>query len=91
MLNGFMIFLTATGWPVNWSRAELSGSRSGQLWDISRARRDEASRARFTTYQTSPKAPMPTGCKSVYLEIANVSNRVWGVQTLNPRIMRTGL
>jgi hypothetical protein len=21
------------------------------------------------TYQTSPKAPMPTGCKSVYLEM----------------------
>lgn len=26
-----MIFLTATGWPVNWSRAELSGGDSGQL------------------------------------------------------------
>jgi hypothetical protein len=28
VLNGFMIFLTATAWPVSWSLAELS--RGGQ-------------------------------------------------------------
>jgi hypothetical protein len=38
VLKGFMIFLTATGWPVNWSRAELPASHSGQLLDISLAR-----------------------------------------------------
>ena len=29
-------------------------------------------------YQTSPKAPMPTGCKSVYrLVISNVVPKIW--------------
>lgn len=40
---------------------------------------------RLTTYQTSPKAPIPTGCKSVYLEVANISNRIWQDPTLRFR------
>jgi hypothetical protein len=80
-----MIFLTATGWPVNWSRAELSGSRSGQLVGyLSCGGALGRAGLEFQTYQTSPKAPMPTGCKSVYLENEKVSNqdRAQGIQTL---------
>jgi hypothetical protein len=45
----------------------------------------------FRTYQTRPKAPMPTGCKSVYLEVRMSAIEVFGVQTLRIEVMRTGL
>ena len=55
MLKGFMIFLMATAWLVSWSFAELT--------HINMRIRPHGRK----TYQTSPKAPMPTGCRSVYL------------------------
>jgi hypothetical protein len=70
-----MIFLTATGWPVNWSRAELSGSHPGQLWDISRALRDEPSRAGIKDIPDEAE-----GAHAYWLQVrvsrnVNVSNR----------------
>lgn len=67
VLNGFMIFLTATGWPVNWSLAELfppKWSCQPPCFCHPTFRRSGESRE---TYQTSPKAPIPTGCRSEYL------------------------
>lgn len=77
MLKGFMIFLTATGWPVNWSRAELSGSPSGQRWDISHAARwaredsindipDQAERAHTYRLQVG----IPGSCEYQQLDLA---------------------
>ena len=62
MEKGFIIFLTATGWPVNWSLAELS-----------RVNRLKADVEEGSTHHTKPKAPMPTGCRSVYLIVGQSS------------------
>ena len=64
VLKGFMIFLTATFWPVRLSLAELRGLSAISIFAI-----DSASPGYgFSSYQTRPKAPMPTGCKSEYLQ-----------------------
>jgi hypothetical protein len=52
-----MIFFTATGCWVSWSLAELYDSIS-ILFKIVGV---------TSKYQTRPNAPMPTGCRSVYL------------------------
>jgi hypothetical protein len=52
-----MIFFTATGCWVSWSLAELYDTISVFFKMV------EAS----GKYQTRPNAPMPTGCRSVYL------------------------
>jgi hypothetical protein len=58
VLKGFIIFLTATACPVSWSFAELHPHQYRSLpWP-----------AQLLSYHTSPKAPMPTGCRSVYLD-----------------------
>jgi hypothetical protein len=67
VLKGFMIFLMATFWLVSWSLAELQ--KKNRLLEF---------HAAFlfylhfffwkaSTYQTKPKAPMPTGWRSEYL------------------------
>lgn len=56
VLNGFMIFFTATACPVSWSFAELDTVKI-----LSCGLQDRLS------YQTSPNAPIPTGCRPVYL------------------------
>ena len=56
VLKGFIIFLIATAWFVSWSFAELAPYQSLAKFIV--MGRD---------YQTRPKAPMPTGCRSVYL------------------------
>jgi hypothetical protein len=58
VLKGFIIFLTATAWPVSWSLAELR---------LPSALPPASSHCEGSAYQTSPKAPMPTGWRSVYL------------------------
>lgn len=69
MLKGFMIFLMATAWLVSWSLAELQFSKSSVLLQSSRG-----------AYQTRPNAPMPTGCKSVYLHggVSPAQSGRWG-------------
>lgn len=62
VLKGFMIFLTATGDPVNWSLAALQK----RVVNI-RPHTTHQGRITIETYQTRPKAPIPTGCSSVYL------------------------
>ena len=67
MLKGFMIFLIATAWLVSWSFAELGPpSQYFGCWT-----------AESKLYQTRPNAPIPTGCRSVYLY--SVSGRVWDI------------
>lgn len=70
VLNGFMIFLTATFWLVSWSRAELAAEMACQQDDgrLAAALAAAATQASQTN-QTRPKAPMPTGCRSEYLEV----------------------
>lgn len=58
VLNGFIIFFTATDCPVNWSRAELYPIRLAFVL---------CPLASAAAYQTRPNAPMPTGWRSVYL------------------------
>jgi hypothetical protein len=59
VLKGFIIFFTATDCPVSWSLAELWwGSQSVCFAQLRRA---------MESHQTRPNAPMPTGCRSVYL------------------------
>jgi len=78
VLKGFMIFLTATAWLVNWSFAELRQCEyeiSSLLFppslSVSRCLSLPSSSLPLSqypgtlTYHTSPKAPMPTGCRSV--------------------------
>ena len=65
VLKGFMIFLTATAWPVSWSLAELRETVSVQHSDSDK----------HLSYQTSPNAPIPTGCKSVYLATFSLDRR----------------
>lgn len=85
VLKGFMIFLTATFWLVSWSRAELVGG-GGEAPRVSRGFNSPGRRkghldngGRGTggakTHQTRPKAPMPTGWRSEYLdELQSASN-----------------
>ena len=76
VLKGFMIFLTATFWLVSWSLAELQSDARSALLSTAvladRARKGVSQRRPRVdvrrTYQTNPNAPMPTGCKSEYLE-----------------------
>lgn len=58
VLNGFMIFLTATFWPVRLSLAELRRTKSASYIDYL---------AEGGSYQTRPNAPIPTGWRSEYL------------------------
>jgi hypothetical protein len=68
VLKGFIIFLMATAWLVSWSLAEL---RADQCAPRS---------CGMQTYQTRPKAPMPTGCRSVYLcDVSPTSVPMWGM------------
>ena len=63
-----MIFLTATAWPVSWSLAELKKPMT-RLSINARKLGPTAvpKRVEFFAHQTKPNAPIPTGCKSVYL------------------------
>lgn len=51
------------------SRRAVGGTFRSVVGYLSRARRDGRAGLELATYQTSPKAPMPTGCKSVYLAL----------------------
>lgn len=70
VLKGFMIFLTATGDPVNWSLAALQKRVVN-----TRPHTTHQGRITIETYQTRPKAPIPTGCSSVYLFFFSKSAR----------------
>ena len=59
MLKGFIIFFTATACPVSWSFAELLLSVN-HPFSLPR-------RIAVCAHHTRPKAPMPTGWRSVYL------------------------
>jgi hypothetical protein len=67
VLKGFMIFLIATAWLVSWSFAELCPNQY------------PASPEARSPYQTRPKAPMPTGCRSVYLRRVSFARHRNGV------------
>lgn len=85
VLKGFMIFFTATACPVNWSFAELYGRYqrvSSYIIFIDTPGKPSVGTDIFPVfnswrggfaYQTSPKAPIPTGWRSVYLWINSVS------------------
>lgn len=79
VLNGFMIFLMATFWLVSWSRAELSNGAHQPMTPAWREPRG----GKQNPYQTSPKAPIPTGWRSEYLR----RPRQAGSQSVSRRVL----